>query len=144
MKWYACTSKACEKSYVPSESENIARVYRQWSWPINLPLPLLGIFGARPLRPDDPDAPWAGDVDVRVLSHPIGIAPYTEAVMFHRPTKTLLVIDAVVYVADDPPEVNDNHHVAGKDMYKNSLNAKPSPVGSPEHVHWTAAAASRK
>jgi hypothetical protein len=29
-------------------------------------------------------------------------------------------------------------------VYKKLLNAKPSPDGSPDHVHWTAAAASRK
>jgi hypothetical protein len=29
-------------------------------------------------------------------------------------------------------------------VYKKLLNAKPFPDGSPEHVHWTAAAVSRK
>jgi hypothetical protein len=28
-------------------------------------------------------------------------------------------------------------------MYKKLVNAQPSPDGSPEHMHWTAAAASR-
>lgn len=45
---------------------------RQWSWPINLPLPLLGIFKAKIIRDDSTSAPWANEIDQKVLSCPIG------------------------------------------------------------------------
>jgi hypothetical protein len=42
------------------------------------------------------------------------------------------------------PEVKPYIVSAPPLMYKKLLNAKPSPDRSLEHVHWTAAAASRK
>eukprot|EP00884_Botryococcus_braunii_P006700 jgi/Botrbrau1/16030/Bobra.7_2s0004.2 len=111
-----------------------AKVYvaeKQWSWPLNLPLPVLGIFGAKNLIDNAPDAPWAREMDVQVLSHSIGIAPYTEAVMFHRRTKTLLVIDAVVCIPNDPPEVLNRAKLqrSGKDnLFVKLLYSKDKPV----------------
>ena len=51
---------------------------RQWSWPINFPLPLLGIFGAKTLHNGAPDLPWADELEHTSLSEYIGIAPYSE------------------------------------------------------------------
>ena len=31
-----------------------------------------------------------------------------QAAFFHKPTRTLLVTDAVVYLSEDPPEVAQN------------------------------------
>lgn len=81
---------------------------RQWSWPLDLPLQFLGIFGARTLRgggPDQPQPPWAPEIQHKVLSSPVGIGPYTEVAFYHAPTRTLLLTDAVVLVPDTPPEV---------------------------------------
>lgn len=43
---------------------------RQWSWPLNLPLEFLGIFGAKTLRDEDLSAPWADEIEQKVLSSP--------------------------------------------------------------------------
>lgn len=51
---------------------------RQWSWPVNLPLPLLGIFGAKTLPADGAGVPWADELEHYCLAEKIGIAPYSE------------------------------------------------------------------
>ena len=106
--------------------------HRQWSWPINLPLPLLGIFGAKTLHNSGPDLPWSDELEHVSLAEKIGIAPYSEVIFcpgtsmlillelhvikqkrigavqtafFHKPTRTLLVTDVVQYISEDPPEV---------------------------------------
>ena len=59
-----------------------ATLRRQWSFPLDLPLPLLGIFRARVLPMSDADAadvPWADEIRFENLSEHIGFAPYTEA-----------------------------------------------------------------
>lgn len=53
-------------------------VCRQWSWPINLPLPLLGIFGAKTLYNSAADLPWSDELEHVSLAEKIGIAPYSE------------------------------------------------------------------
>jgi len=45
---------------------------RQWSWPINLPVQLFGIFKPKIIRDDDYSAPWADEIDQKVLSCPVG------------------------------------------------------------------------
>lgn len=45
---------------------------RQWSWPINLPVQLFGIFKPKILRDDNYSAPWADEIDQKVLSCPVG------------------------------------------------------------------------
>ncbi|KAL3695776.1 hypothetical protein R1sor_009852 [Riccia sorocarpa] len=79
---------------------------RQWSWPLNLPLPFLGIFGAKVLTDDDIDTPWADEIEHKILSCPeVGIGPYVEVAFFHKPSRSLLVTDAVIYVPEKPPAV---------------------------------------
>lgn len=78
---------------------------RQWSWPINLPVQLFGIFKPKTIRDDNDAAPWADEIDQKVLSCPVGIGPYVEVAFFHKKSRTLLVTDAVIYVSDKPPEV---------------------------------------
>ena len=58
---------------------------RQWSWPINLPLPLLGIFGAKTLSNSGPDLPWSEELEHVSLAEKIGIAPYSEVSSSVRP-----------------------------------------------------------
>ncbi|KAF0925245.1 hypothetical protein E2562_015960 [Oryza meyeriana var. granulata] len=78
---------------------------RQWSWPINLPLEFFGIFRAKPLQDEDNDTPWAGEIEQKVLSSPeVGIGPYVEVAFYHKPLRTLLVTDAVIFVPQQPPE----------------------------------------
>ncbi|XP_062231861.1 uncharacterized protein LOC133929206 [Phragmites australis] len=78
---------------------------RQWSWPINLPLEFFGIFRARPLKDEDDATPWAAEIEQKVLSSPeVGIGPYVEVAFYHKPSRTLLVTDAVIFVPRQPPE----------------------------------------
>ncbi|KAL0343833.1 UNVERIFIED_CONTAM: hypothetical protein Sangu_1270700 [Sesamum angustifolium] len=52
---------------------------RQWSWPLNLPLDFFGIFRAKTLKDEDASAPWADEIEQKVLSSPeVGIGPYVE------------------------------------------------------------------
>ncbi|XP_031740816.1 uncharacterized protein LOC101203804 isoform X1 [Cucumis sativus] len=78
---------------------------RQWSWPLNLPLEFLGIFRAKTLKDEDLSAPWADEIEQKVLSSPeVGIGPYVEVAFYHKRSRTLLVTDAVIFVPRQPPE----------------------------------------
>ena len=86
-----------------------AKVYvapKQWSWPINLPPQLFGIFPTKNgvLKSDDETTPWADEIEQKVLVSSVGIGPYIEVAFFHKKTKTLLVTDAVISVPNQPPE----------------------------------------
>jgi Domain of unknown function (DUF4336) len=85
----------------------------QWSFPLNLPLSLLGLFprkldgtlaDAGRLRTGEL-APWASEIDHALLETPLGLGPFVEAVFFVRSLRTLLVTDCVVGVPQEPPEV---------------------------------------
>lgn len=43
---------------------------RQWSWPLNLPLAFFGIFRAKTLKDEDSSAPWADEIEQKILSSP--------------------------------------------------------------------------
>ncbi|KAL9424587.1 hypothetical protein AB3S75_031662 [Citrus x aurantiifolia] len=78
---------------------------RQWSWPLNLPLAFFGIFHAKTLIDEDLSIPWADEIEQKVLSSPeVGIGPYVEVAFYHKPSRTLLVTDAVIFVPRKPPE----------------------------------------
>ncbi|KAL5987278.1 hypothetical protein ACLOJK_038440 [Asimina triloba] len=78
---------------------------RQWSWPLNLPLEFFGIFRSKTLRDEDMSTPWANEIEQKLLSSPeVGIGPYVEVAFYHKASRTLLVTDAVIYVARQPPE----------------------------------------
>ncbi|XP_050380317.1 uncharacterized protein LOC126797678 [Argentina anserina] len=77
---------------------------RQWSWPLNLPLEFFGIFRAKTLQDEDFSTPWANEIEQKVLSSPeVGIGPYVEVAFYHKPSRTLLVTDAVIFVPRQPP-----------------------------------------
>lgn len=77
---------------------------RQWSWPLNLPLEFFGIFGSKTIKDDDFSTPWADEIEQKVLSSPeVGIGPYVEVAFYHKPSRTLLVTDAVIFVPRQPP-----------------------------------------
>ncbi|RDX91820.1 hypothetical protein CR513_26145 [Mucuna pruriens] len=78
---------------------------RQWSWPLNLPLEFFGIFRSKTLKDEDLSTPWAGEIEQKILSSPeVGIGPYVEVAFYHKPSRTLLVTDAVIFVPRQPPE----------------------------------------
>ena len=78
----------------------------QWSWPVNLPPQFFGIFKTGTLGEDT--APWEDEFETELLQPPaLGVASYvsfTECAFLHKPTKTLLVTDAVVYVSENIPD----------------------------------------
>jgi hypothetical protein len=106
----------------------------QWSWPLNLPLSLLGLFPRKltgtlddgVLRGGQP-APWADELEHSLLTLPLGLVrqclrsllrglahltcaalavqgPFVECVFFHKASKTLLVTDVVIAVPKEPPQ----------------------------------------
>jgi len=77
---------------------------RQWSWPLNLPVQFFGIFPAGVVEAGA-IMPWQDEIDHRPFSSSVGVGPYSEVVFFHKPTRTLLVTDAVVRVPATPPAV---------------------------------------
>jgi len=80
----------------------------QWSYPLNLPLPWLGLPRNRTrfLPQNSSQTPFADQVDYAVLQ-PInlGLGPFAETACYHRASRTLMVTDAVVSVPKEPPEV---------------------------------------
>ena len=80
----------------------------QWSYPLNLPLPWLGLprDRTRLLPQNSSQAPFADQVDYAVLQ-PInlGLGPFAETACYHRASRTLLVTDVVVSIPKEPPEV---------------------------------------
>jgi len=88
-----------------------AQVYatpNQWSFPLNLPLPWLGLPGDRTqLIPEDSSClPFADQVDCALLAPiSLGLGPFGETACFHRASRTLMVTDAVVSIPADPPAI---------------------------------------
>lgn len=78
----------------------------QWSFPLRLPLPLLGINRSIDIVEGE-TYPWSADLDHRVLSINIskGVGPYVEVAAFHRSSKTLLLVDSAVSVPQKPPPI---------------------------------------
>ena len=81
-------------------------VPQQWSWPVNLPPQFFGINKTGTLGKDP--TPWDDEFEYELLSPPaLGVASYVsfiEAAFLHKPSKTLLVTDAVVYVSENIPD----------------------------------------
>jgi len=108
-----------------------AQVYvtpHQWSFPLNLPLTWLGLPSGRTfeLPSDSGDAPFGDEFDYQTLGPlRLGLGPYAETAMFHRATKTLLVLDAVVSIPDTPPEI------VQLDGYPLLFHAKDSAFDAP-------------
>eukprot|EP00210_Caulerpa_lentillifera_P002074 g1989.t1 len=107
---------------------------RQWSWPINLPPQLFGIFPRCELQDEDSSTPWSAEIEQKIFSPPdIGIGPYVECVFFHKATKTLIVTDLVVYVPGKPLEVIPTQSLL--DLARNDgLNTSIAGDLSPEQI----------
>jgi hypothetical protein len=80
----------------------------QWSYPLNLPLPWLGLPRDRTqtLPAEASQAPFADEFDYAILGPiPLGLGPFAELALFHRSSRTLLLTDSLVKVPLDPPKV---------------------------------------
>lgn len=85
-------------------------VDKQYSFPIPLPSQFLGFPSWTKTLPESSEnmaMPWGSDeFDHEVLTvFPGPASAYQDAAFFHRPTKTLLVCDAVFAVDDTPPPI---------------------------------------
>lgn len=121
-----------------------AKVYtvpQQWSWPLDLPSALYGIFATGEIKDRDSDAPWANEIDQRLLlpKDRLGLGySASECAFFHKRTKTLICTDALVYVPENPPAALDYEELAslGKtaDNYVLDLVALTNWRGSADQV----------
>ncbi|PZU99561.1 MAG: hypothetical protein DCF32_18525 [Leptolyngbya sp.] len=88
-----------------------AQVYvtpNQWSFPLNLPLPWLGLPRDRThiLPADSAQAPFADQVDYALLPPiDLGLGPFGETACYHRASRTLLLTDAIVAIPAEPPAI---------------------------------------
>jgi len=90
-------------------------VPQQWSWPLDLPSAFYGIFAAGELKDRDESAPWAAEIEQRLLCprDRLGFSySAAECAFFHRRSKTLICTDALVYVPEEPPAVLDRRELA--------------------------------
>lgn len=79
----------------------------QWSFPLNLPLSWLGFPSKRTqvLPEDSSQTPFADEFDYAVLDIDLGRGSFAEVAVFHKRSHTLLVIDSVVSIPEDPPAI---------------------------------------
>jgi hypothetical protein len=88
-----------------------AQVYvtpNQWSFPLNLPLPWLGLPRDRThlLPTASAQAPFADQVDYALLPPiDLGLGPFGETACFHRASRTLLLTDAIVAISAEPSAI---------------------------------------
>ncbi|MDB9314800.1 DUF4336 domain-containing protein [Spirulina sp. CS-785/01] len=88
-----------------------AQVYiapNQWSFPLNLPLSWLGFPRKRThiLSPDTPNVPYGDQFEYAILGPvKLGLGPFEEVALFHKPSQSLLVTDTVVSIPATPPDI---------------------------------------
>ena len=80
----------------------------QWSFPLDLPMSWLGFPPKRTqVLPENPSqTPFYDEFDYAIVGPiELSLKPYTEVAFFHRETRSLLSIDAILSIPIDPPEV---------------------------------------
>ncbi|MEL7502785.1 MAG: DUF4336 domain-containing protein [Cyanobacteria bacterium J06554_6] len=108
-----------------------AQVYvtpHQWSFPLNLPLSWLGLPRGRTfeLPVNSPETPFGDEFDYQILGPlGLGLGPYSETAFFHKSSRTLLVIDAIVSIPAMPPDI------VQLDSYPLLFHAKDSAFDEP-------------
>jgi hypothetical protein len=100
----------------------------QWSFPLDLPLSWLGFpAGRTQVLPEDPSkTPFYDEFDYATVG-PIALSvrSYSEAVFFHRETRSLLAVDAVLSIPLAPPEV------VAQDPFPLLFHARDSALEAP-------------
>jgi hypothetical protein len=109
-----------------------AQVYvvpNQWSFPLNLPLSWLGLpLGRTRALPENPAETSFGQEFDYALLGPIhlGLGPFEEVALFHKPSHTLLLTDTIVSVPNQPPAI------AQLDPYPLLFHARDYPTDEVE------------
>lgn len=104
-----------------------AKVYtvpQQWSFPLDLPSALFGIFSSGDLVDNDTNAPWSSEISQKLLcpKDRLGLGySAAECAFFHRGSKTLLCTDALVYVPQTPPSVLDRNELIALGRNNNNI-----------------------
>ena len=85
---------------------------RQYAWPLNLPSSFLGLpawtqpLPASSAQMGGGEPPWAGEFEHAVLRVKPGVgSDYQDAAFLHKPSKTLLVCDALYACTEEPPPI---------------------------------------
>ena len=80
----------------------------------------------------DPLPPWADEFEMRTLyvSLPENAGPVSEAAFYHRPTKSLVAVDAVVFVPEAPPPIFRTYFDDAT-VKPNPNPPKPNPTPNP-------------
>lgn len=81
---------------------------KQYAFPLNLPNSFLGLPSwTKPLPPSSQfNDLWGGELEHEVLTVKPGIGSmYQDVALFHKPSQTLLVCDAVFGVTETPPKI---------------------------------------
>ena len=77
--------------------------------------------------------PWADEFDMRTLyvSLPENAGPVSEAAFYHRPTKSLVAVDAVVFVPEVRVTVTVRVKVQTRSTPSSSCPRRPRPSPTP-------------
>ena len=82
---------------------------QQWSFPVRLPLPLLGFPLGRTRVLFEQGVPHASELEWTLLGPlDLGLGAFGEVACLHRASGCLLVTDALVAIGDTPPPVFDD------------------------------------
>jgi len=75
-----------------------------------------GILPAGAFGPGDPLPPWADEFDVRTLyvALPENAGPVAEAAFVHKPSRTLVTVDSVVYIPSAAPPIFESYFSAAE------------------------------
>ncbi|MEL6815962.1 MAG: DUF4336 domain-containing protein [Cyanobacteria bacterium J06598_3] len=109
-----------------------AQVYvspNQWSFPVDLPLSWLGFPAKRThILPDEAsEAPFYSEFDYATVGPiELSVKPYTETAFFHRETRSLLALDAILSIPLDPPKV------VAQDPFPLMFHARDTALETPE------------
>lgn len=100
----------------------------QWSFPVDLPMSWLGFPAKRThVLPDDPSqTPFYDEFDYATVGPiELSVKPYTEVAFFHRETRSLLIVDAILSIPVEPPEV------VAQDPYPLAFHARDTALEPP-------------
>jgi len=108
VRWILLPSKALEhKVTVPpfAKAFPAASLYvapGQFSVPLDLPLETLGFPPCTVLDAANlDDLPWRNDCDTALLD----IGTFGEVAVFHKPSRSLLLVDSLISISQDPPQL---------------------------------------
>lgn len=130
VRWIVHPSKAVEHKVVAGPFARefpTAKLFiapGQFSFPVDLPLPFLGFPDCEIIDPTRLDElPWADDCDTAAVD----IGTFGEVALFHRRSQTLVLVDSLVAIPEEPPPLLLD------DVYARALSYHARDVGEVPH-----------